>query len=137
VHPHVEVKIVDPENGRTLSRGEPGELCTRGYSVMLGYWDDEEKTRASVDASGWMHTGDLAVIDARAPRFQQATVSILADAGRSCLTAGLFMLRRATGRSSIFTPRLRSPRRDTGPGHVPWREQYRLVRGDGRGLHAS
>jgi fatty-acyl-CoA synthase len=63
VHPHVEVKIVDPESGRTLPRGEPGELCTRGYSVMLGYWDEPEKTAAAIDAARWMHTGDLGVMD--------------------------------------------------------------------------
>lgn len=62
VHPHVQVKIID-ENGRVVPRGVSGELCTRGYSVMLGYWDDEEKTRADIDPAGWMHTGDLAVID--------------------------------------------------------------------------
>jgi fatty-acyl-CoA synthase len=60
VHPHVEVKIVDPDTGETVERGEPGELCTRGYSVMLGYWDEPEKTREAIDADGWMHTGDLA-----------------------------------------------------------------------------
>ena len=60
VHPHVEVKVVDPASGETVPRGEPGELCTRGYSVMLGYWDDDEKTREAIDADGWMHTGDLA-----------------------------------------------------------------------------
>jgi len=63
VHPHVEVKIVD-EKGRTVPRGVPGELCTRGYSVMVGYWDDEQKTAEAIDAAGWMHTGDLATIDA-------------------------------------------------------------------------
>jgi fatty-acyl-CoA synthase len=63
VHPHVEVKIVDPETGRTLPRGAPGELCTRGYSVMLGYWQDEEATRAAIDDARWMHTGDLATMD--------------------------------------------------------------------------
>jgi len=63
VHPHVEVKIVDVA-GATVPVGEPGELCTRGYSVMKGYWDDEAKTREAVDAEGWMHTGDLATIDA-------------------------------------------------------------------------
>ena len=63
VHPHVEVKIVDPESGRTLARGEPGELCTRGYSVMLGYWDEPAKTAEAIDAARWMHTGDLAVMD--------------------------------------------------------------------------
>ncbi|WP_139977647.1 AMP-binding protein [Nocardioides litoris] len=62
VHPHVEVKVVDPVSGATLERGEPGELCTRGYSVMLGYWDEPEKTAEAVDADGWMHTGDLAVM---------------------------------------------------------------------------
>ena len=63
VHPHVEVKIVDSENGHTVGRGEPGELCTSGYSVMLGYWENEEATREAVDTEGWMHTGDLAVMD--------------------------------------------------------------------------
>ena len=63
VHPHVEVKIVDGA-GRIVPCGEPGELLTRGYSVMLGYWNDEEKTKGSIDAAGWMHTGDLATVDA-------------------------------------------------------------------------
>ncbi len=63
VHPHVEIKIIDPETGRTLPRGEPGELCTRGYSVMLGYWEEPEKTAAAIDAARWMHTGDLGVMD--------------------------------------------------------------------------
>ena len=62
IHPHVEVKVVDLE-GRIVPRGERGELCTRGYSVMLGYWDEAEKTADVLDANGWMHTGDLAVID--------------------------------------------------------------------------
>jgi fatty-acyl-CoA synthase len=62
VHPHLEVKIVDAD-GRIVPRGVKGELLTRGYSVMLGYWGDEEKTRAAIDAARWMHTGDLAVID--------------------------------------------------------------------------
>jgi fatty-acyl-CoA synthase len=60
VHPHLEVKIVDPVTGETVQRGAPGELCTRGYSVMLGYWEDPEKTAEAIDADGWMHTGDLA-----------------------------------------------------------------------------
>ncbi|MGH3335600.1 MAG: AMP-binding protein [Nocardioides sp.] len=60
VHPHVEIKVVDPETGKTVERGEPGELCTRGYSVMLGYWNDQEKTGEAIDSEGWMHTGDLA-----------------------------------------------------------------------------
>jgi fatty-acyl-CoA synthase len=64
VHPHVEVKIVDPETGAGVPRGAPGELCTRGYSVMLGYWENEEASRASIDGAGWMHTGDLATMDA-------------------------------------------------------------------------
>jgi len=62
VLPHLEVKVVD-EEGRTVSRGQPGELCTRGYSVMLGYWDDEARTAEAIDGEGWMHTGDLGVID--------------------------------------------------------------------------
>ncbi|QBE62859.1 AMP-binding protein [Pseudoduganella lutea] len=62
VHPHLEVKIVDAQ-GRIVPRGVKGELLTRGYSVMLGYWGDEEKTREAIDSSRWMHTGDLAVID--------------------------------------------------------------------------
>jgi fatty-acyl-CoA synthase len=60
VHPHVEIKIVDPATGETVERGQPGEFCTRGYSVMLGYWDEPEKTAEAIDADGWMHTGDLA-----------------------------------------------------------------------------
>ena len=64
VHPHVEVKVVDAESGATVGRGESGELCTRGYSVMLGYWNDPARTAESIDADGWMHTGDLAVMDA-------------------------------------------------------------------------
>jgi fatty-acyl-CoA synthase len=62
IQPHLEVKIVDAE-GRIVARGETGELCARGYSVMLGYWDDPQRTAEAVDAAGWMHTGDLAVID--------------------------------------------------------------------------
>ncbi len=62
VHPHLEVKIVDPE-GRIVPRNTPGEICTRGYSVMLGYWDDEAKSREVIDAAGWMRTGDLGSLD--------------------------------------------------------------------------
>ncbi|SMQ19848.1 fatty-acyl-CoA synthase [Streptomyces sp. Ag82_O1-12] len=62
VLPHIEVKIVDPATGVTRPRGTAGELCTRGYSVMLGYWNEPEKTAESVDAGRWMHTGDLAVM---------------------------------------------------------------------------
>jgi fatty-acyl-CoA synthase len=62
VHPHVEIKVVDPATGETVMRGETGELCTRGYSVMIGYWDDAEKTAEAIDPDGWMHTGDLAVM---------------------------------------------------------------------------
>jgi len=62
IHPHVQVKIID-DHGRVVPRGTSGELCTRGYSVMLGYWGEDEKTREDIDKSGWMHTGDLAVID--------------------------------------------------------------------------
>jgi len=63
VHPHVAVRVVDPGTGATVPRGTPGELCTRGYSVMLGYWDEPEKTAEAIDADRWMHTGDLAVMD--------------------------------------------------------------------------
>lgn len=63
IHPHAEIKIIDPESGATVVRGVQGELCTRGYCVMLGYWNDEEATRAAIDAGGWMHTGDLATMD--------------------------------------------------------------------------
>ena len=63
VHPHLEVKIIHQATGRVLPRGTPGEMCTRGYSVMLGYWDDPEQTAEVIDAARWMHTGDLAVMD--------------------------------------------------------------------------
>jgi fatty-acyl-CoA synthase len=63
VHPFVEVKITDPETGLTVARGEPGEMCTRGYSVMLGYWGDPERTAEVIDQARWMHTGDLATMD--------------------------------------------------------------------------
>ncbi|WP_216217650.1 AMP-binding protein [Amycolatopsis aidingensis] len=63
VGPHLEVKVVDPETGLTVPRGTPGELCTRGYSVMLGYWQQPDKTAEVIDAARWMHTGDLAVLD--------------------------------------------------------------------------
>ena len=62
IHPHCEVKIIDAQ-GRIVPRGTPGELCTRGYSVMLGYWEDESMTREVLDPAGWMHTGDLATLD--------------------------------------------------------------------------
>jgi len=64
VQPHLEVKIVDPETGAIVPTGKSGELCTRGYSVMHGYWEDEPKTREAIDAEHWMHTGDLATMDA-------------------------------------------------------------------------
>ncbi|MFC9766657.1 AMP-binding protein [Rhodococcus jostii] len=63
VGPHLEVKIVDPATGLTVPRGTPGELCTRGYSVMLGYWNNPEKTAEAIDAGRWMHTGDIGVMD--------------------------------------------------------------------------
>jgi fatty-acyl-CoA synthase len=64
VGPHLEVKVIDPVSGDTVPRGEVGELCTRGYSVMLGYWEQPEKTAEAIDPDGWMHTGDLATMDA-------------------------------------------------------------------------
>ena len=63
VHPHVEVKVTDPDTGLVLPRGSHGELCTRGYSVMLGYWNEPDKTAEAIDPGRWMHTGDLAVMD--------------------------------------------------------------------------
>ena len=63
VHPHVEIKIVDPATGRTVPRGQPGEFLARGYHVMLGYWNDPERTAEALDHQRWMHTGDLAVMD--------------------------------------------------------------------------
>ncbi|MDQ3828064.1 MAG: AMP-binding protein [Candidatus Tectomicrobia bacterium] len=63
VHPHLEIKIIDPATGRVLPVGTPGELCSRGYSIMLGYWQNEEATHKAIDAARWMHSGDLAVID--------------------------------------------------------------------------
>jgi len=63
-HPHVEIKVIDPETGRIVPRGTPGEFCTRGYSVMLGYWNNEQATREAIDGARWMHTGDLATMDA-------------------------------------------------------------------------
>jgi fatty-acyl-CoA synthase len=63
VGPHIEIKVVDPDTGSTVPRGERGEFCTRGYSVMLGYWDQPEQTAEAIDEAGWMHTGDLAVMD--------------------------------------------------------------------------
>jgi len=62
IHPHLECKIVDPQSGHVVPRGEAGELCTRGYAVMLGYWDDQAATDAAIDRARWMHTGDLAVM---------------------------------------------------------------------------
>ena len=63
VQPHLEIKVVDPETGKTVAVGKTGEFCTKGYSVMHGYWGDEEKTREAIDHDGWMHTGDLATMD--------------------------------------------------------------------------
>ena len=63
VHPHVEIKIIDPESGTIVPRGTAGELCTRGYSVMLGYWDNPEDTKAIIDETRWLHSGDIAVMD--------------------------------------------------------------------------
>src|SRR6202020_3175124 len=60
---HIEVKVIDPATGLTVPYGEPGELCTRGYSVMLGYWGEPDKTAEAIDAARWMHTGDLGIMD--------------------------------------------------------------------------
>ncbi len=61
--PHIEIKVVDPDSGQLVPRGESGEFCTRGYSVMLGYWEEPERTGEALDAAGWMRTGDLATMD--------------------------------------------------------------------------
>ena len=63
VHPHVEAKVIDPDSGRIVPRGTPGELCTRGYVVMLGYWENRQATEEAIDQARWMHTGDLATLD--------------------------------------------------------------------------
>ncbi|MBV9172441.1 MAG: AMP-binding protein, partial [Chloroflexi bacterium] len=63
IHPHVEIKIVNPSTGYVVPRGQPGELCTRGYGVMLGYWNNPEATHEAIDVARWMHTGDLATMD--------------------------------------------------------------------------
>jgi fatty-acyl-CoA synthase len=63
IHPHVEAKVIDPGSGRIVPRDAPGELCTRGYLVMLGYWENQQATAEAIDNAGWMHTGDLATID--------------------------------------------------------------------------
>jgi fatty-acyl-CoA synthase len=63
VHPHVEIKVIDPESGDVVPRGTPGELCSRGYIVMRGYWNNPAATAEAIDAGGWMHTGDLATMD--------------------------------------------------------------------------
>jgi fatty-acyl-CoA synthase len=64
VFPHVEIKIIDPATGAIVPRGTPGEFCTRGYSVMIGYWNDESGTNAAIDSAHWMHSGDVATMDA-------------------------------------------------------------------------
>ncbi|HET8843894.1 MAG TPA: AMP-binding protein, partial [Ktedonobacteraceae bacterium] len=63
IGPHLEIKIVDPVTGKVVPEGQPGELCTRGYSVMLGYWSNPDATSQAIDPARWMHTGDLATLD--------------------------------------------------------------------------
>ena len=63
IHPHLEIKIVDPATGKVVPLGKPGEMCTRGYSVMLGYWNNPQATAQSIDSAHWMHTGNLATMD--------------------------------------------------------------------------
>jgi len=63
VHPHVEIQVIDPASGEVVPRGTAGELCTRGYSVMRGYWEQPDKTAEAIDGEGWMHTGDIAIMD--------------------------------------------------------------------------
>jgi fatty-acyl-CoA synthase len=80
--PHQEVKIVD-EQGRIVPRGETGELLTRGYCVMRGYWEDEQRTAESIDAAGWMHSGDLAVIDDRATADRRPSKDMIIRGGEN------------------------------------------------------
>ena len=104
-HPHLEVKVINPETGETVERGEPGEFCTRGYSVMLGYWDNDEKTREAIDSEGWMHTGDLAVM-----RALGATRRTLVG---DVLTQGLLLLLVGGGVGALAAaarPAARAPR---------------------------
>ena len=104
VHPHVEVKVIDPETGRVLPPGTPGELCTRGYSVMLGYWDDPERTAEVIDAARWMHTGDLAVMD------DEGYVNITGRIKDMVIRAARTCTRVRSRSSSTRTPTSSTPR---------------------------
>ena len=99
VMPHVEVQIIDPGSLRTVATGTPGELCTRGYSVMLGYWDDAEQTSEAVDAAGWMHTGDLATMD------EAGYVAIVGRIKDMVIRGGENIYPREIKNSSTATPR--------------------------------
>ena len=107
VHPHVEIKIVDPETGVTVPRGVPGELCTRGYSVMLGYWQQPGKTAEAVDAARWMQTGDLATMDA------DGYVNITGRL-KDMVTRGGRTSRRARSRNSCTPTRTSGTSRSSG-----------------------
>ena len=100
VQPHCEVKIVDNE-GRIVPRGTPGELCTRGYSVMLGYWGDEAATAEAIDKAGWMHTGDIAVID------DEGFCNIVGRIKDMVIRGGENIYPRRSRSSSTATPRTR------------------------------
>ena len=105
VHPHVELKMVDPSTGKIVPRGTPGELCTRGYSVMLGYWEDELATNIAIDSAGWLHTGDLALMNDERPLSASSAASTTSSSAvaRRCT--------RARSRSSCTAcPSRRRPR---------------------------
>ena len=124
VHPHVEVKIIDPETSRIVPHGTPGELCTRGYSVMLGYWDNDAATREAIDEAGWMHTGDLATMDAEGYVNIVGRIKDMIIRGRR---------ERLPARSRGVSPH--APRRRRCPGD---RHPERAIRrgGDGVGARA-
>jgi acyl-CoA synthetase (AMP-forming)/AMP-acid ligase II len=126
--PHVEVKIVDPGTGLVVPRDQPGEFCTRGSSVMLDYWDEPEKTREAIDAAGWMHTGDLATMDADgysrivgrikawssgAARWASPTPSTARSCahGSSCARGPRRRRRRSASSAADSSPTSRSPLR--------------------------
>jgi hypothetical protein len=114
------VKIVDPETGAIVPRGEKGELCTRGYSVMLGYWNDEAATHTAIDAAGWMHTGDLATMD------DEGYVNIVGRIKDMIIRGGENIYPREI-EEFLYT----HPGVQRGPGH---RRPQRTVWGRGDGL---
>ena len=126
VHPHVEIKIVDPTTGETVERGETGEYCTRGYSVMLGYWEDPEKTAEAIDADGWMHTGDLAVMR------EDGYCNIVGRIKDMVIRGGENIYPREIEEFLYAPPRHRGRAGDRRPGREVRRGAVRLDQGQGR-----